>query len=91
MYNIEMTTTNEQIADSQYSEKKIYRSRQPVTNNLGQTGYLDFWTSSYSRAKEESSKSEDRILEEVTLEQIQKMPPGSFARASAAWEKAFPE
>ncbi len=38
----------------QMGELKIYRSRQPVTNDQGQTGYLDFWSPERDRAVEPS-------------------------------------
>jgi hypothetical protein len=67
---------------------KIYRSRQPVTYQ-GVTGYLDFWTRSEERAREEAAKSPDRIFEALSEEDIANLPPASQLKARAAWEAVY--
>lgn len=69
-------------------EQKIYRSRQPVTQN-GVTGYIDFWSKDLERAKCTHSQSPDRILESLTLSDIKNLTPGQQVKAMSAWQNAF--
>ncbi len=72
-------------------ELKIYRSRQPVTNDQGQTGYLDFWSTERGRAIEEATCVPGRKFEELTLADILQLPPRQQFLARVAWVNAYGE
>ncbi len=66
-------------------EQRIYRTRDPVTVG-DKVGYLDFWTSSPSKAKNLSLDKPGRLFESLTLSQIDEMTPIQIEKARRAWE-----
>jgi hypothetical protein len=72
-------------------ELKIFRSRQPVTDQSGRIGYLDFWTKDRERALINKSQSPDRVFESISFGDIARLPPGSMMKALAAWNEAYPD
>lgn len=71
--------------------KKVYRSRQPVMNDQGVIGYLDFWSPSQERALEQASLSPDRIFQVIFEQDIPLLPIRSQALAYKAMSNAYPD